>query len=316
MKVLTFLVVLLLGAAAYGQFPSHSTQSSVDNSGQSTGLVLNQNVGHVAQAASGGKWHYERYEYYQCGRQYYGYRPVFVENKVEQAAQPLKQEINPIGSVNTDNSVTHSYTYNITYGQLPVAQGNTLYGYSYSSVADVYGNTDIGAMYNLAIRLAGDQVAVSDKATGNAMALVAQAGRERSRIVEILAKGQVIAQANASAAALAQSISPGPSVDVQSSTTRGSGQTEIVKQPSGRLEPGAVQQVFDKNCVSCHRQGVEKGGLSLEDASKLSGEDVGKILDRVTSADPKRRMPQASDGHGGASLSLEEIATLFKAASN
>lgn len=323
-RILAVILVALLSATTYGQYggggyngfgsygggfvaPSNYTDSVNQNSNSSTGLVVNQ-------ASNSPTWTYERYSYWQCGREYYGYRPVL---KAAAPAGPVANSINPIGSINTDNSTTHSYTYNITYGQLPVNTGaGTLYGYSYASVADVYGNTDIGALYNQAIRLAGDANAYADKANTNAMSLVAQAGRERAKVAEILAKGQVIAQANASAAALAASVSPGPEVAPSSHTVvQGNGQTVVNKDPAP-VAAGAVQKIFNEKCVRCHRTGKEAGGLNLEDASRLDATQVQKVLARTTSADPSMRMPK-SDGNGAAeSLSIEEIGTLFRAASN
>lgn len=305
-RLLALILAVMLSATAYGQFTTDFPVSNTSNA-NSTGLVVNQ-------ASNSPTWKYERYSYWQCGREYYGYRPTL---QAATPAGPIANSITPIGSVNTDNSTTHSYTYNITYGQLPVAQGNTLYGYSYSSVADVYGNTDIGALYQQAIRLAGDATVYADKANGNAMSLVAQAGRERTKVAEILAKGQVIAQANASAAALAASVSPGPEVNVvnQHTVTQGNGETVVNKEPAP-VAPGSVQKIFDQHCVKCHRQGAEKGGLALDDAGKLSGQQVAKILQRCTTANPDLRMPKG-DGNGPAlSLSVDELALLFKAASN
>jgi mono/diheme cytochrome c family protein len=316
-RLLAVMLAVILSGTAYGQFGEVPVNQ---NSVNSTGLVLNQTNG---KAYTSPTWQYERYEYWQCGRKYYGYRPVL--SQPQAAASNVKQEFNPIGSINTDNSTTHSYTYNITYGQLPVQQGSTLYGYSYASVADVYGNTDIGALYNQAIRLAGDANAYADRANTNAMSMVAQAGRERAKVAEILAKGQVIAQANASAAALAHAVSPGQEVNVQSSSntvvngstsvTKGNGQT-VVERDQAPVPQGAVQKIFNDSCVKCHRTGKEAGGLNLEDASKLTADEVQSVLARITTGDPAKRMPK-SDGTGPAeSLSVEAIGTLFRAASN
>jgi mono/diheme cytochrome c family protein len=328
MKTIVLTLAALLGLVVSPAFAQHGyvngfVTPSHTNS-PNTGLVLNQNVAQHSQAAGG--WYYERYEYYQCGRKYCGYRPVWKQAAAVKS-EPVHQEFNPIGSVNTDNSTTHSYVYNITYGQLPVAQGSTLYGYSFSSVADVYGNTDIGALYNQAIRLAGDSNAYADKATSNAMSLVAQAGRERTKVAEILAKGQVIAQANASAAALASAVSTGTEVNVEASRTtessvsvehnvkQGDGKTEIKPEPKP-VDTTSVQKIFDQRCVECHREGKEKGGLRHDDAAKLTVQDVEEILSRVTSPNPELRMPKGQDGAPGAALSVEEIAVLFKAATN
>lgn len=305
-RFLAVMLALMLSATAYGQYGGFADVPVNQSNNSSTGLVVNQ-------ASSTPTWKYERYSYWQCGREYYGYRPVL---QSATPAGPIANSITPIGSVNTDNSTTHSYTYNITYGQLPVAQGNTLYGYSFSSVADVYGNTDIGALYNQAIRLAGDANAYADKANTNAMSLVAQAGRERTKVAEILAKGQVIAQANASAAALAQSVSPGPEVNVvQSAVTKGSGETVVNRDPSP-VAPGSVQKIFNQYCVKCHRAGKEAGGLNLEDAAKLSQQQADSVIQRITSPRAELRMPKPEGNGAPESLPIEDIKTIIKAATN
>ena len=249
---------------------------------------------------------YERYVYNQCGRDYYGYRPVAAPTQGV-AAAPANALGQPAGA---DNSI--SYVYNINYGQLPSAQGSTVYGYS--NTADVYGNTDLGALYNMAIRLASDQATFSDKASKNALSLIAQEQRSRAKVAEILATGQVLHQQNAANVALAQALAAKPAVSVETTVhSVSSGTQTTVPQVAGQALD--VQTVLNNRCVSCHKTGNEKAGLSMEDAKTLTAQDVKKILARIISPNPELRMPRNPDGTAGA-LSVEESAVLFKAGTN
>src|SRR5260370_13625397 len=67
-----------------------------------------------------------------------------------------------------------------------------------------------------------------------------------------------------------------------------------------------VQPIFTSRCVACHGPQRALGGLRLDDAARAAAVKD-KLIARVTSADPKFRMPLR-----GAPLSAGQIAT-FKA---
>lgn len=195
--------------------------------------------------------------------------------------------------------------------QLTAPQGATLYGMS--EVADIYGNVDLGALYDQTIRLNADVNANADKAHVRTTALVDGAGQAAARVAEIRAKGQAVAQALAAA----------PSASSQATITRNSFRVESgVGNASGSL-PGASQgppagseaattallamkSLFADRCVACHSGAKASKGLDL---SRLEGIDKRKadaIWMRINSADESLRMPQQADGLPGEPLTPEE----------
>lgn len=119
---------------------------------------------------------FSRYTYYHCGKPYYGYRAYHAPAAV-------------VPSYNT-NSV--SYTYNVSYSQPAAHQGNTQYGVS--DIASFYGDIDFGAAFNQAARLADSAQQLSAKATAGYSDLLTTTSADRTRVAEILAKGQAAAQ--------------------------------------------------------------------------------------------------------------------------
>src|SRR6266568_4267431 len=65
-----------------------------------------------------------------------------------------------------------------------------------------------------------------------------------------------------------------------------------------------VQPIFASRCFACHGPQRSLGGLRLDDATRAAAAKD-KLIARITSADPKFRMPL-----GGAPLSADQIATL------
>ena len=64
--------------------------------------------------------------------------------------------------------------------------------------------------------------------------------------------------------------------------------------------------IFKAQCVTCHGAGRTEAGLDLSDLSKLTPAIGLKILDRVTTMDPSKRMPK------GGSLSGRQIFSLHQ----
>lgn len=202
---------------------------------------------------------YQRYTYYSCGRPYYGYKAYYAPAAPAYHTQQV------------------SYNYTINYAQPAAIQGTTQYGVS--DIASFYGDLDFGALFNQAARLADGAQKLSDKATTGYSALVATTSGDRTRVAEVLAKGQAASQALAAvkasdSATIVRHIS-------------GEVQTENV-QPAGNLE--ATQQA----CHACHGEGAEAKGGSVHlprfaDLSKEQARIAKEYITRLDAANCARK---------------------------
>jgi mono/diheme cytochrome c family protein len=74
-----------------------------------------------------------------------------------------------------------------------------------------------------------------------------------------------------------------------------------------------VVAIFAGKCNSCHSGPNPKGGLDLTDLANIGADAGDKILARITTADPTKRMPRTAGG-AGLPLNINEIKTIFAAA--
>jgi hypothetical protein len=75
-------------------------------------------------------------------------------------------------------------------------------------------------------------------------------------------------------------------------------------------QPSAeVRTIIADKCLRCHGAGKADGGLNLSAANLSDRALEAKILDRITTADPSRRMPK------GGTLTVDEITAFFRATS-
>lgn len=256
------------------------------------------------------------------------YRTTYSAPYVAPIVKVAEKQIQVVPT-STDNSIVYNYTYNITNSQLPTQQGSTIYGYptgaqSFTSVADIYGNVDLGALYDQAIRLASDANKYGSTATVGVNALIDSAGARRAQVAEILAKGQATSQialasaeiAKATAAAnsvhIERQYTPAVEANAQASVSGYGGDSAVSSTETTELRAG-LERIFRTRCVSCH--GAEpKGGLDLRSIDTLSEQDAESVLDRIVHPDPAKRMPLAADYSPGTPLPMEEIKLIFAAA--
>ena len=88
-----------------------------------------------------------------------------------------------------------------------------------------------------------------------------------------------------------------------------SGQLHLDSQPTAAINPKSVASIFAAKCGNCHNAAKKDGGLDLSDLSKLDSSYEFKILDRLTTADPAKRMPK------GGTLTAEELITILRSSS-
>jgi mono/diheme cytochrome c family protein len=220
---------------------------------------------------------------------------------------------------------------------MPGAQGSTQFGYPDSiAPAATYSNLDIGAVFDGIIRASSQMSSDGASVLEQTTATLDRTTDRFARVAEIQAKGQELrsvlsgnAEVLKASAQYAQALASNQ-LQYQHTVTRGDGQQIRIPDPSQpgngpELPPNPpapdnnglapVQAIFDRRCVQCHNEAKKLGGLSLSNASKLSGQEVENILDRVSTTDPKRIMPPPNpDGSPNEPLSAADKKVLFRAA--
>lgn len=207
-------------------------------------------------------------------------------------------------SVATDGYATGLYQPGYVaqgYSQYPATQGTTLYGYR--EVADVYGNADLGQMFNSVMRLREQANNGETKLTSEAHSLASEWGAAASRIKEIEAKG-IAAAAALSATSPPQTLMVKPlCTDKPAPATLGLSGTNIAKL--------TLDAIVHTKCASCHSAEKKNGELDLTRLSELTGDQRKKMLARIIHPDPQQRMPLGKDHQPGAALSADEVAVFY-----
>lgn len=249
----------------------------------------------------------------------YTYQRVFVDEQVKQVVQPVVKTETQTTVVNNLIGIPVPVTYN----QPIQAQGTTVYGYS--SVAEAYGNVDMGLLYNQAARLTDQAQQLAGQASSDFATLVQAEGQNRAEVARILAQGQ--------SARLALEAAAGPQQQqiqqrsfafrvVQSSD----GQFNVEQIDDGKQQIGDGKQQFElsgaqtsvnvsdllnNRCVVCHSNQNAQGGLNLE--QPITVQQQRSIINRVNTTDLSKRMPRNQDGTAGNKLSDREIKSLIDA---
>lgn len=206
------------------------------------------------------------------------YHPAYVA--------PVVKAVTP--NYTTDNhSITYQYT--INYAQTPQDQGASVYGLS--TLSQVYGATDLGTLYQQAIRLASDANTYAAQANSGATGLIAQASANQTRIAEIVAKGEAVQRAFASA-------SPANSATVVTDGYQAQASASV--QP---LNTGLIESV-ERKCQACHTEATAKangGGAILPRFSEMTEEQKNVVAFRLSTDNARDRMPK------GGNLSSDEL---------
>ena len=210
------------------------------------------------------------------------------------------------------------YRHNVfNYGNYGL-NGQTVYGYTYNSLKEAYGTTDMNVLYAQANKLAQNAQALGGQATTEFRDLVGAAGTNQSRVAEILAR------ARAAEIAL-RATEPQSSVRVETSeretasdggesTTResnrssiSSGQQQLNATPA-EIHNAWKQSVELSGCLSCHSGATKKGGFDVTLYPTFNREQRQKVLSRLVTDDETKRMPRTKDGNAGRRLTDEELA--------
>jgi hypothetical protein len=213
------------------------------------------------------------------------------------------------------------------------AQGNTAYGYSYNFVKDLYGSTDLNALYQQSSMLTKGAQDLAGQAQGDFSALVNQAGSNAARVAEILAKGEAASKALQAATASSSStvvegssssgIAPpmsgasngdsGNGGETISSSNPASGPAVVGGNSGGSSSAVAQAKAFLINvgiprCGSCHlaKDGKEPSGkFSILTYPTMNAAQKEKVWDRIFTSDETKRMPRLPGG-GHGTLSIKE----------
>lgn len=185
------------------------------------------------------------------------------------------------------------------------ASGSTLYGYSSSALSALYGDPSPNILYQQAARLTERAQDLAGQGNQGFQDLLAKEATGRQNAAQIMARG--LAAATALQAAQGQGTS-----QTQTTTTiqQGTGtQTQTTVTPAPQPPPSPVanqrQAVVTMKCASCHNAVTKKGGLDL--TGNLSPDVLALCFERVTHADPSKRMPQKAGGGPGEPLSPQEM---------
>lgn len=233
-----------------------------------------------------------------------------LENALEQ--QYYMQAVKEFGLQGAlkDYGLQGPYSYsNLTSTQVYGGGGTTLYqstGVSYNTLAQVYGDNNVAALFQQYGRLTENAQNLGGKATSDFAALIGQEQQGRSKVAELLAKAEAVKQAfkaleNSSATLLQQKtvIQTMPYAD-----GGGSGQAS---GGNGKALADLFEQSASNRCASCHNPQNKKGGFNVYDFRKLDPDYQAKVVERITTSDEAKRMPRLEDGRAGPRVPSEEI---------
>lgn len=241
------------------------------------------------------------------------------EAKLRQSAiehQEYLQALKALGLNGSHGGYTTATTIDAYgYSQRTAPQGTTVFGYN--EIADVYGNVDLGDLYQSAIRLAESSNRYGAEATNGTQKLIDNFG---DRAQGLLSQQLAIAEINAKTAGVTNAARAlGDAIKAESrlhleKRTEGpaplpprEGGSPILDEPTAKQSLDSLASLVQVKCFACHGGKTTEAGLNLGDLTKLDDAAVNKILSRVTSANPEKRMPP------GKPLEPEELRLFFDA---
>lgn len=183
--------------------------------------------------------------------------------------------------------------------------GNTPYGYTYNQVADLYGTLDPNVLFQQSASLTKGAQGLAGQANTEFNNLLKTATDGMNRAAEIREQGIAAERVlNASKAA------PQAKVITQGS---GVGTAPAQSQPQGVIAlPNAAQATRNALCASCHSAQNKKGGFDVTKWGELTPDQKMYVVNIVTTADEKHRMPRKEDGGVGPKVTLQQLEAFLK----
>ena len=179
----------------------------------------------------------------------------------------------------------------IAYDKPLAVQGHSVYGYT--KVSEVFAPVDAALYLDKAERLTAQAITLAQTGRSGFDDAVRDQIAAQKEIAQSLAIGQVsreiveaVGKAQRQQAALAAAASRPGVLAIEEHPTTATG-------------------VLKARCASCHERYNDWGGLSRDDQLRLIG--------RVITADPGKRMPRGADKQSaGESVAAEELGLLYK----
>ena len=188
------------------------------------------------------------------------------------------------------------------YGVLGTA-GNTVYGTSVQQLYTSYGSMpDVAALYLQSNQLVRDARDLHAQGLNGHQALVAQAGQNQVRLMEILARSEA-------AARILQNLEV-PKQTLNTTVNQFSNIPNVVPNGNGLNQQNS--QITDKAsvrlllCGQCHSGNRIEGGLDITQFDSFSAVQKSLIMARLVTNDASKRMPRTPDG-GSKVLTLEAL---------
>jgi hypothetical protein len=214
------------------------------------------------------------------------------------------------------------------------ANASTLYGYSYNTVKDIYGDTNLGVLYQQSARLTQNAQSLAGQASTDFSGLVSQEGSNRARVAEIIAQGQAARAALEAAKAQPSTRQESRVFSFRVTTGSDGAQQLIPVTPNGQSQqstqtPQSTQQgqrvqgqedssnspasgndlftrVAATRCAACHAGKDKQGKFDIWEYPQMPIKERSKVWERITNKDPNKRMPKGENGTPGEPLTDEE----------
>ena len=171
-------------------------------------------------------------------------------------------------------------------------QGSSVYGYSYSTLADLYGSNDLSTLYQQAGRLTERAQSLAGDANTQFQSTVQLEGDNRARVAMILAKAQLLRAADTPEAHVQQKLEVFGNKPLQ-----GQSPAQIATSLSGLMA---------NKCTKCHSDGNAQGrrtlfpsGVDLTQYASYSVAQKRRTVEVVLAGDmPKNGQPLGIDEMG------------------
>lgn len=191
-------------------------------------------------------------------------------------------------------------------------QGNTAYGYSVSTIANLYGDGDHHIAMQQAARMGFNAQEYGDKARAGFMALMEKDGDIRGRIATIIAERDYKIEMLKAAGNLR--VSPQSKFEKKEyyhkvepkSVPKGPPRMEVIPPDPTDPKTSSVERLPDDvfmativmpDCSSCHKGSTAKGGFIAADYLSLNDAAKAIVRARVHETDPKLVMPRDATDH-------------------
>jgi mono/diheme cytochrome c family protein len=231
------------------------------------------------------------------------------EQKQSAAERDHKEYLEAIEALGLGDKLEPSYSgYKISKLQTAYGanaqQGNTAYGYSLSSVADVYGQNDVSVWMQQYGRAQTAAQNAADRGLDGMLQAINLEGDNRSRVATILAKAQLLSALDV------PETTTQTTLEVQQSSTAGQ-QTPVV-DALAQAVGGDLDGMLKQRCYNCHSpQGAN--GVSGKSELFPNGVDLTQYA-VFTLPQKKRTVESVLSGEmpkNGNGLSVEETGLLY-----